>query len=721
MSLFQRPAETPEEGVASRPLEIPPERVLEIDEAEWYAHIYRPAAAQLTMRAVVLGSVLGFFLSFTNIYIGLKTGWFLGVNLTAAILSYAVWTGLENLSREAPRWPSWKKAILPAPWLLGVMLNKFGMPRSKLSILENTTAISTASSAGYATGFMLISAIPAMLLLTVTEANPRGTQLPPGVIAAWVFFLAVLGVTLAIPMKRGMINREKLKFPSGTAAAVTLQGLYSRGSEALAKARALFMTAAVSGLVPLLKDLEILKARDPNSGEVLRESSGAVVRDTILPPQSNVFDWIASAFPGLWHRLATAGPQRIHPEGKPFLPSDYHIKLDHGVALAFAGILIGLRITGWMVVGGLFVAFFLAPPALDWEWTNAAGKVVGAATRPHAAWKEIGIWTGAPLLVSSGLVAFAAQWRTIGRAIVGMIPQKAAHPFRDAGGPAVVRPEDVEVPTSWFLGGLAISATGIITIAHLYFEIPVPYGILAVAMTFVLAIVACRATGESDITPGGPLGKIMQLTYGVLIPQSSTANLQTAGITAGASHTSADLLNDLKTGYLLGANPRRQFVAQALGIFTGTVASSLGYLLLVPSALPLTGTANRPAVFPAVAAQQWKAVAEVFKFGLANLHPMSQTAIAWGAGAGVVLALAEIFVPKRYRKLVPSPTGLGLGMVLPFFYPLAMFLGSLFGTVATAWKKDWADRYLVAIAAGGIAGESIVGVIVQALNNFVLH
>ena len=61
------------------------------------------------LRAVVLGSVLGFFLSFTNIYIGLKTGWFLGVNLTAAILSYAVWTGLANLAREAPRWPTWKK------------------------------------------------------------------------------------------------------------------------------------------------------------------------------------------------------------------------------------------------------------------------------------------------------------------------------------------------------------------------------------------------------------------------------------------------------------------------------------------------------------------------------------------------------------------------------------------------------------------------------------
>ena len=46
-----------------------------------------------------------------------------------------------------------------------------------------------------------------------------------------------------------------------------------------------------------------------------------------------------------------------------------------------------------------------------------------------------------------------------------------------------------------------------------FFEIPLYYGFLAVLLTFVLALVAARATGETDITPGGPLGKIMQLTY----------------------------------------------------------------------------------------------------------------------------------------------------------------------------------------------------------------
>lgn len=679
-TFFQRPAETPEEIEASKPIDIPPEKVGQMEEAEWYARVYRRDAPQLTVRAVAMGTVLGFFLSFTNIYIGLKTGWFLGVNLTAAILSFAIWS----------------------------FAAKLGIAKGQLSILENTCAVSTASSAGYATGNMFVTAIPAALLLSVTPENPGGTHFRWYIAAAWVFFLACLGVTLAIPMKRSMINRDKLKFPSGTAAAVTLQGLYNHGAEAMAKARALFVTAGISALVPFLKELKIRKVVDAKTGVVTREA--------LAPDHSAIFDWIPSVLPESWtRRWLTAGPPKLHPDGKPFAPSDYMLMLDHGVVLLFAGIIIGLRITAWMVIGGLVLVYFVTPPALEWLWVDARGDLVGAATHPAKAWKEIGIWIGAPMLVSSGLVAFVAQWRMIVRAIAGALPGKK-EPEVPAGE---VDPKNVEVPGSWFAGGVVFASIGVVIVASVAFEIPVHYGILAVLMTFVLALVACRATGESDITPGGPLGKIMQLTYGVLIPQSSTANLMTAAITSGASLASADLLNDLKTGYLLGANPRRQFLAQAAGILTGTIATVLCYFLLVPDATVLVGTETSPPAFPAPGAQQWKAVAEMFKYGLGNLHPMSQRAIPWGIGIGAVLALGEIFAPKAYKKWIPSPTGLGLGFVLPFFFPFSMFLGAVFGAVVMAWNKKWAEKYLVAIAAGGIAGESIVGVVIQALNNFV--
>jgi uncharacterized oligopeptide transporter (OPT) family protein len=153
-----------------------------------------------------MGSALGFLLAFTNLYIGLKTGWGLGVAITACILSYAIWTALE----------------------------KAGVAKTPMTILENNCMQSTASSAGYATGGTMVSAIAALLMLSATPDNPQGTHLPWPVLTMWTLFLAILGTVIAIPMKRNLINRERLRFPSGVAAATTLQSLYSEGKSALA-------------------------------------------------------------------------------------------------------------------------------------------------------------------------------------------------------------------------------------------------------------------------------------------------------------------------------------------------------------------------------------------------------------------------------------------------------------------------------------------------------
>jgi uncharacterized oligopeptide transporter (OPT) family protein len=240
-----------------------------------------------------------------------------------------------------------------------------------------------------------------------------------------------------------------------------------------------------------------------------------------------------------------------------------------------------------------------------------------------------------------------------------------------------------------------------------------------VFLSFFLALVACRATGDTDITPIGAMGKIMQLTYGALIPQNYAANLMTASITAGASSESADLLNDLKSGYLLGAHPRRQFVAQFLGIFSGAVASVLGYFLLVPDATVLTGHAGSPPQFAAPSAQQWRAVAELFRVGIGNLHPFAREGIAIGLLAGTALAIVEWLFPKG-RRWLPSATGLGLGMLLPFATSLSFAIGAGLAWAFGRLDRRQADRFVIPIASGVIAGESIVGVLVAALNNFVL-
>jgi uncharacterized oligopeptide transporter (OPT) family protein len=663
MALFQDPPRTEEEIARSKPLELPPSEVLTFDEKEWYERAFRGEnVPQLTVRAVLMGSALGFFLSFTNIYVGLKTGWFLGVAITACILSFTIWSGLL----------------------------KIGFAKSPMTILETNCMQSTASAAGYATGNSLVSAFPAMLMLSVSTEAPGGVQVAWPIIVMWVFFLAILGVFLAIPMKRNMINHEKLTFPSGTAAAVTLQSLYSEGKEALARGRALLIAGVIGMLGPLLTGLEILKKTD---------SAGKISRSALLPDSTNIFDWL---------------PQ-IHAGGKSYAPSHATMRLDHSLVLVGAGAIIGVRVCLSMVIGGLFVALWLGPHAMEAHWINPAGIDITAATKPEAAWKQIGIWLGAPMMVSAGLLGFALQWRTIARAFTSM-----AKGAKKEEGSTEDLIERTEAPISWLFWGMGIAGVAISILAWRFFEIPLYYGVLAVLLTFVLALVAARATGETDITPGGPLGKIMQLTYGVLIPQSTTANLMTASITSNASLACADLLNDLKSGYLLGAHPRRQFVAQFLGVFTGTVASTLGYFILVPNAGVFNSVDGADPKFAAPGAQQWKAVAELFKVGIHNLHPMARECIVIGVLVGAAFTLVESYLPKT-KKVLPSATGIGLGLLLPFSVPLSFLIGALIAAAIGKMKPKMAERFVIPIASGIIAGESIIGVVVTGINNFVFN
>ena len=647
MALFQQPAQTPDEIARGRPLDISPTEVASLDEAEWYRRVFRGEdVPQLTLRAVVMGSLLGFLLAFTNLYVGLKTGWGLGVAITACVASFALWNACLKL----------------------------GLARTPLSILESNCLQSTASAAGYSTGSTMVSVTPALLLLSVTPQDPAGHHLPWAILAGWTFFLAMLGVALAVPMKRNMINQERLRFPSGIAAAVTLQSLFNQGRAAASKAKALFYAALVATVPPIIMDLP------------LRAGDAPGTRKGLVPDISPIFNW-----------LPTRGTDPK--TGAVFTAADWNILLENKLVMIAAGALTGPRVCLSMVASGLLLCYWLGP----------AGLTVGAVHNPAHAWREIGVWVGAPMMIADGLLNLAFQGRTMGRALRGLVTRRGSQSHAA-----------VEVPATWFATGTLTATVGVLAIGHLYFGIPWHLGLLAVALTFFLSLVACRATGESDITPIGALGKVTQLVYGVLIPQNATANLMTASITANAAASSADLLTDLKSGYLLGAHPRRQFLAQFFGIFTGTVATILGFRLLVPDATVLTGTPGSPAAFAAPAAQAWLAVARVFQGGLQNLHPMARACIWWGLGAGALLVVVEFALPK-YRKWLPSPTGLGLGFILPFFNPFSMLLGAL---LAWGWSRRnsaQADHYVVPVASGIIAGESIVSVAIALVKTLVLR
>ena len=594
-------------------------------ERQWYEQVYRghgDSMAQLTWRAVLIGSCLGGVLSLTNLYIGLKAGWGFGVAITASILSYAIWTSLL----------------------------KVGLARTPMTILENNCMQSTASSAGYSTGGTLVSAFAAYIII-----NHQSMSVP--LMLAWVFFIAVLGVTMAIPMKRQMINIEQLRFPSGIAAAETLRALHAESSQGLRAAKAL----GLAGLIAAIDKVwaEGLSAISPS---LERFSSGALLTD--------LQKWLLGS-----HYEAWAGRTVVFSWDFIFLA---------------AGAITGMRVCATMFVSGT-LCWAVVVPILQ---TN--GVIEGAGFAAIVQWT---LWFGASCMVAAGLLSFALSWRT------------ALSAFRDLGqmfsfrSAAASEPERIEAPMSWFAVGQIVSLVALAWLGHASFGMPVWESVIAVALSFWLALVACRVTGETDTTPVGAMGKVTQLIFGALHPGNVNVNLMSANITAGAATSSADLLTDLKSGYLLGANPRQQFLAQFSGIFVGTVVSVLTFAVLVPNAQVL-GTDQ----FPAPAAQTWSAVAIALGQGLSSLEPVKLWLIFAGGVVGVVLTLAPVLLPK-YEKYLPSASAFGLAWVFHWYYGLLFFLGALVALLLERRKPKLAEEFTLPVASGVVAGGSLMGVV----------
>jgi uncharacterized oligopeptide transporter (OPT) family protein len=186
-----------------------------------------------------------------------------------------------------------------------------------------------------------------------------------------------------------------------------------------------------------------------------------------------------------------------------------------------------------------------------------------------------------------------------------------------------------------------------------------------------------------------------------------------ANVSAGAASQCADLLDDLKCGYLLGASPRWQAIAQMLGALVGALVGSAAYLLLVPDPARL-GTDE----WPAQAMLSWKAVAGLFADGWRNLPAGAAAAMGWAALAALVLAVGYRVGPRGPRRWLPSPVAFGFAFITPANLAIGIFAGGLMALLLRRWRPGWAGRYLVPVAAGLLAGESLTGIgtaFVQAL------
>jgi uncharacterized oligopeptide transporter (OPT) family protein len=459
-----------------------------------------------------------------------------------------------------------------------------------------------------------------------------------------------------------------------------LRSLYAHGAAAMQKAYSLVAGLVVGGVVGFLR------------------TAGTLAEQLRLTGRPQV--WLEKLLGGIGIPESLAFPALLNPVrgiqlvGFSFEPS---------VLLIGAGMIVGLRVSLSMLISSAVLYFVIVPQLISADAAQAglAGYVPslvakGGAINPMR-WA---LWGGTSIMLFSSLASVALQWPTLVRAF--KVKRKA--------GPGAEDPlARLEVPGSWLIMGLIPITIGLVLLQWLAFHIAIPLGLLAVAMSFVVALVCCRATGETDTTPIGAMGKLTQLVYATL-PGSAgnaTINLMSAGMTAAAGASAADLLTDLKSGYLLGANARKQFIAQFLGVFFGTLAVVPAWYALVPNKTALEA-------FNPPAANMWKAVADLLTQGIHMLPRSAIVAIVIGAFIGILLPLLERWMP-RMRAYLPSAMGLGLGLVIPFQNSISFALGA---AITFFWEKlsrRQADMFNVPIASGFVAGESLVAAIIAIL------
>jgi putative OPT family oligopeptide transporter len=461
-------------------------------------------------------------------------------------------------------------------------------------------------------------------------------------LVSWALAVSFLGVFFAVPLRRQFIEVDRLRFPTGTATAATILAMNSESGDAVAKARALIWSSVAAGAYTL---------------------AYFFVPQLENPPLE---EWLGIGV------LTTAAA--------------WGFKLYFGPSLLGAGFLMGPRVVLSLVFGAILGWGMLGPWARSQGWTT--GDIMSYSNGARG-WI---LWPGVALMVCEALTSLALSWHTFVRALT-------LRPIGQVNS-AIDRER---IPNSWWILGLVAGSLVTIAISSAVFGIVWHHTLVAIVLSAVLSAVAARSLGETDINPMGGVGKVTQLVFGGLSPGQIITNLMTAGITNGGAAQAGDMMQDLKTGYLLSASPRKQFGAQLIGICAGVV-------LVVPVYRIFTAAYKLGSdQIPAPAAFAWKAMAELLVEGFQALPPHAPTALVAAAVVGIVLPVLRRI--ERIKPYVPSGLAMGIAFIVPAFNSLVMFYGLV---IWLFWKWRWpasSEKYTFAVASGMIAGEGLMGIV----------
>lgn len=549
---------------------------------------------------MLVGTGIGVVLAAGNLYLGLRTGFVDGGSLSATLVGFLLFAGASRRGAFTPE----HNNLLQA-------------------------SASGAAIMGSAVG--LLGVFPALAM-----AGHR--PVPAAAMIVWGLSLTALGIAAALPLRRRLIEDEKLPFPTGAAVHQLIGALHGDRGAQKARSRTLGATFLGAGVFTWLRDAQHL-----------------IPGMTPLPGT-------------LWGTPAAA----------------VTLGVGYSPMLASVGIMAGLRVAASLFLGSLIAWAALSP------WLVSRGIVAQAdygALATWLVWPGIALGLGAAVPGLPGIVGRVrstfVDLREVGRS--------------GAGGSA----GQTRLIAAVVLGALC----GVIAVSLFGLGLGLLMTVLGLLLVLPMAGVVARSAGETDVAPAGQVGQLTQLMLGAGAPGASTAHALAAGIPSGAAPHTAQLLWSMKAAQLLNAPTSRVVFAHAIGALAGGLIVVPLYLLIV------SGGALGTAALPAPGAQPWRALIELFSAGAA-VPPSAVYAAIIAFLAGAALAWSA---KTKAAALLPSPAAVGVGFFLPAFFAVPVLAGGLIAYVMNRARPQLAERHLPAAAAGGIAGEAIVGVIAAAL------
>ena len=235
---------------------------------------------------------------------------------------------------------------------------------------------------------------------------------------------------------------------------------------------------------------------------------------------------------------------------------------------------------------------------------------------------------------------------------------------------------------------------------------------LALLLSPLASVLACRSLGETDFSPNSGIAKISQLIFAIVTPASNPnaliINLLAGSIMESGAEQASDLMQDFKTAHLLNASPDAQFQGHIIGSVFGAIISPLIYRIF-------TSMSTVPSnLFQIPSAYLWLFAARLLRgHGLPTMVP--EIGLSFTAIFLLFAALKKYLLSNRLRrgaqwaKYVPSGVAVAVGMYVSPSFSLPRAIGG----VGSWWylRRNPTKKFTVIIVASGLVlGEGIVSV-----------